>query len=105
MSSDIFEVAEGILYQSSDEAWIYTITTTNVLGTPTSATVVVYDEGVDEDVTTTVMSGGNPGTPSGDVITLKLLSVLTKGHSYRVEVKFTKGSESGECWFAVKCIR
>lgn len=102
--ADIFEVAEGVRYQTSDETRIYTITTTNLVSSPTSTTAVVYDELDNSDVTSTVMDTGSH-TESGDVITLKPLTALTKGHSYRVEVKFTVGSNIFERYFIVKCTK
>ena len=101
---DELEVAEGTKYQSSDEILAYKITTTNVASSPTVGTVVVYDEGVNEVVTSTVMPTG-AHSDSGDVITLKPLKLLTVDHSYRIEVQFAVGSNTWECFFRVKCIR
>jgi len=102
---DIFEVAEGIRYQSSDETRAYTITTTNLVASPTTTTAVVYDETAnDENVSSTVMPSGSH-SESGDVITLKPLTALTKGHDYRVEVKFVVGSNTFERYFRVRCNR
>lgn len=100
----IIEVAEGTQYQTSDEMLAYQITTTNWVSDPTSPTVVAYDESVDEDVTSTVYSPNSPSA-TGDVITLSLLKDLTVDHSYRIEVKFTVGSNIWECFFRVKCVR
>lgn len=104
MASDILEIAEGTQYVSSDERKVYTITTTNVQGTPSSATVVAYDESVDASVGTTVFPSGSPSV-SGDIVTLPVMRAFTKGHSYRVEVLFVCGSSYHECWLRVKCIR
>jgi len=101
---DILEVTEGIRFQTSDETRVYTITTTNLVSAPTSPTAIVYDESVDADVTSTVMPSGSHSA-AGDVITLKPLTSLTKGHSYRVEVKFTVGSNIFERYFRVGCIK
>ena len=105
MSNNVLEIAEGIQYQTADEELAYSITTTNWVSSPTSPTVKVYDESVDEDVTSTVMTGGDPGAPAGDVITLSLLKDLTVDHSYRIEVQFTVGSNVYECFFRVRCVR
>lgn len=102
--ADILEVSEGVRYQTSDETRVYTITTTNLVSSPTSTTAVVYDELDNSDVTSTVMPSGSH-SESGDVITLKPLTALTKGHSYRVEVKFTVGSNIFERYLRVKCIK
>lgn len=101
--SSIFEVVEGVRYQSSDETRIYTITTTNLVSAPTSPTAVVYDELDESDATSTVMSGVDSHSADGDVITLKAISGLTKGHSYRVEFAFTVGDNDFERFFIVKC--
>jgi len=103
--SSIFEVAEGVRYQSSDETRIYTITTTNLVSDPTSTTAVVYDELDESNVTTTVMSGEDSHSEDGDVITLKAISGLTKSHSYRVEFKFTVSDNIFERYFIVKCTK
>lgn len=104
--SNIFEVAEGICYMTSDETRIFTITTTNLVSfTSTTPTAVVYDESVDEDVTDEVMTSGDNHTGTADVITLKAISGLVKGHSYRVEFKFTVSDNTFERYFIVRCTR
>lgn len=101
----ILEVQQGIQRQSADEELAYMITTTNYGSTPTGVSVVVYDEQTNTDVTSTVMPAGAHSV-SGDVITLKPLKSLTKGHSYRVEVEFTDSdSNIWEPFFKVKCVR
>ena len=103
--SSILEVKEGIQRLTSDETIIYTITTTNWASSPTVGTVVAYDESdADTVVTSTVMPSGSH-TDSGDVITLKPLTALTLDHFYRIEVQFTSGSSTYECYFRVKCVR
>ena len=98
------EVAEGLQYQSSDERLPYQITTTNRVSSPTSPTVVAYDETDESDVTSTVYPSNSPSA-NGDVITLSLLRDLTKGRIYRIEVKFSVGSTIYECFFRVSCSR
>ena len=101
----ILEIKEGTQRMSADETIVYSITTTAVASTPTVGTVTVYDESDnDTDVTSTVMPSGSH-SDSGDVITLKPLTALTIGHSYRVEVQFTAGSSTYECYMIVKCTR
>lgn len=102
--ANLLEVAEGLQYQTSDERLAHKITTTNWVSDPTSPAVVAYDEEDNSIVTSTVY---NPNSPqaSGDVITLSLLKSLTIGHTYRIEVKFTVGSNIYECFFRVKCKR
>ncbi len=99
------EVQQGIQKQSADEELAYKITTTNYGSTPTSISVVVYDEQTNTDVTATVMPAGAHSV-AVNVITLKPLKLLTKGHSYRVEVKFTDSDANvWEPYFIVKCVR
>ena len=101
----ILEVAEGLRYQTSDEELIYKITTTNWGSSPsvTAATAAkVYQLPMLTDVTTTMLPT-NSTTASGDVITLSPLKALVAGNTYRVDVKFTSGSNVFECYFLVKC--
>uniref|UniRef100_A0A6M3LAJ4 DUF11 domain-containing protein n=1 Tax=viral metagenome TaxID=1070528 RepID=A0A6M3LAJ4_9ZZZZ len=98
----MLQVVEGMRYQSASEEIIYKITTTNWGSSPTTISAVVYDEKPFTDVTTTVLPTNTP-TASGDVITLSPLKLLTKGHTYRVEVKFTSSSSIWECFFRVYC--
>lgn len=96
------EVAEGLQEQSADEILPWAITTTNTVSSPTSPTCVVIDETTGETVTSTVFPSNSPGT-SGDVITTDYLKLLTKGHIYRIEVKYVVGSSTYECYFRVEC--
>lgn len=98
----ILEIAEGLQEQSADEEQIYTITTTNVVSSPTSSSAVAIDETTGEIVTTTVFPTNSP-SEDGDVITLSPLKSLTKGHTYRIEVKWTVGSNIFERYFRVEC--
>ena len=95
-------VAEETKYMSADEELAYQITTTNWASSPTSPTVVAVDETTGETVTTTVFPTNSPSV-SGDVISLSLLKALVKGHTYRIEVKFTVSSNVYECFFKVIC--
>jgi len=100
----ILEVQEGLQYQGTDEIVPYSITTTKLVSSPTSPSVVAYDEADMSDVTSTVFPTNSPSA-SGDVITLSVLKSLTKDHTYRIEVKFVVGSGTYECHFRVKCVR
>ncbi len=100
----VIEVAEGTRYQTSDEVRAYTITTTNLVSDPTRPTVVVYDELDNSNVTTTVMPNADTNSATGDVITLKSITALTIGHTYRVEVKFVVGNNTYERLFIITCI-
>ena len=97
------EVAEGLLIQGKDEEIVYSITTTNWISSPDSATVTVYDEADESDVTSSV--GALTASKSGDVVTLTELKDLVKGHTYRVEVAIVKGGAIYEPHFRVYCPR
>ena len=99
----VLQVAEGLHEQSADEELIYKITTTNWGITPTSPSVKVYDEDPFVDVTSTTMPVNSPSV-SGDVITLSPLKLLTKNHTYRIEIKFTAGGNVWECYLRVSCV-
>ena len=88
--SKIWEVKEGVRYVLPTEKKAFSITTTPVGSTPTSISVLAYDELDDEDVTSTVYPTNSP-TADGDVITLSLFrgDEATEGHKYRVHVTFT----------------
>ena len=96
------EVSEGLQYQSASEELSYKITTTNWASTPTSPTVVVYDEADGSGVTLIVMPTNSPGV-AGDIITLSPLKNLSEGHTYRIEIKFTATANIWECFFRVSC--
>ena len=102
--SDIFEVAEGVRYQTSDETRIYTVNTALLVNSPTNTNAVVYDESVDADVTNVCMNTGS-FDETNNVITLKPLTALTKDHSYRIEFTFDVGTSIYERYFRVKCTR
>lgn len=97
------EVVEGLLYQGATEEIIYTITTTPWGSSPSSPVVVAFDEGSGSDVTATVFPVNTP-TAALEVITLSPMKALTKGKTYRVEVKFTSGSNKFEPYFRVRCV-
>lgn len=96
-------VVEGTKQQSADESLGYQVTTTNWESSPTSPSVVAIDETTGKDVTSVVFPTNSPSATS-DVISLSLLKNLVEGHRYRVEVKFTVGSNIWECRFFVECI-
>ncbi len=95
------EIIEGVQYQGVDETIVYTITTTPWVSSPTFSAVVVKLVLDDSDVTSVVMPSG-AGSESGDVITLPALKLLTAEEMYKVEVLFTGGGNTYECYFFVK---
>jgi hypothetical protein len=98
----ILAVVEGTQEQSTDEQIPWSIDTTQWGDDPTSPTAVAVDEYTDETVTSTVFPTNSPSV-SDNVITLSPLKSLTKGHTYRIEVKFTISTTVWECYFKVKC--
>ncbi len=98
----IHEITEGLQYQSADERIVYTVTTTNWVASPTTPTVAAFDETMANlSVAGTIIAG--TASVSGDVITLPACISLTRGHLYRIEVKWVVGSSTYECFFKVNC--
>lgn len=87
-------IKESPLSQGEDEIITYTLDTTPWGNSPTSVAVVVFDvtgavaTSGWTDVTTTVMPVNSPSVV-GNVITLSPLKLLTDGHIYRIEIRFT----------------
>lgn len=88
-------------WQGEDEVLAYLVTTTPWASSPTSPTCKIfsYDPAADTytDVTSTKMSGS--ASVSGDVITTPLVTSLTAGTKYRVEVKFVVSANTFELYF------
>lgn len=97
------EVIEGQQPQGKDEAIAY-----HLLCDPPAVTVTavkVYDEtNASEDVTSTVMPAGDATADGGNII-LPLLQSLTADHMYRVEVKYSDGTNTLEPYLLVKAER
>jgi len=95
------EIVGSPFKQGVDETITRTLTTTPY-SAPTTVSVVAYDitDGVRLNVSATVLSGA--ATVLGDVITLPALTLLTVGHQYRVEVKFTSGGNVYEFYMIVE---
>lgn len=100
MSNRQREVRDGPQPQGVDERIYWTLDTSGWgAGTPSSIAVVVKDEDGD-DVTSEVTTGSAVG---GDgEIALPVLHSLTAGITYRVEAKFTLGSQVLEGYFFVE---
>ncbi len=101
--TDILEISEGVQFQSADEELAYRITTTNWASTPSNPSFAAYDLTTGGTVTSTVFPSGTASL-NGDIITLPSLKSLSKGHTYRIEVKFTAGGSIWETYFRVKCL-
>ena len=69
---------------------------------PTSLTATVWDITLADhvDVTSTVMPTGS-ASATGDTVTYPTLKLLTLGHTYRVEVRFTSGGQVISNYFDV----
>jgi hypothetical protein len=81
----------GTFAQSATASVARTLDTTDFGGTPTSIVITAYDETLaDTDVTSTIISNASPSA-SGDDIPYTVKS-LTKGHVYRIAIKFTSTS-------------
>lgn len=103
MSSISRQVIEGAQVQGVDEAIVYSV---SVLPVPSSViSVKVYDM-TDSftDVTSTVMPTGS-ATISGGTIVLPRLTALTEEHAYRVEVRYSDGTNTLEPYFLVRAER
>lgn len=90
VQENVREVTEGTQYQGEDERIAYTLDVSDVGIDPTNVVVSVYQvDGLTfTDVESTVMPANSP-TVDGNIITLSLLRNLTRGKTYRVEVRFT----------------
>lgn len=99
------EIREGPQEQGTDESIKYTLTTTNLISSPesASATIYSYDGSTYTDVTATNMTGS--ASISGDVITLPTIHSLVEGTNYRVEVQFVKSGNTFEYWAYLVCNR
>ena len=100
--TEIREVPGGRRYQGVDEAIAYKVTTTVWGSAPAGLVVSAYDitDGKRLDVTATVLTGA--ASAAGDVVTLPKLGALTAKHLYRLELTFTSGVYTYECYFLVE---
>ena len=103
---DSLQVVEETLLQTSEESISYAIDTDNYppsgVGAPTVESATVFDVSDNSNVTSTVMPAGSTSSSTTD-ITLKPLTALTVGKTYRIQVKFTKASNIFEPYFQVRC--
>ena len=96
-------VLETPLRQGEQESIVYELSTTPWGSSPGSVVVTAYEitEGAYTDVSATVLDPGGASVV-GDKISLPALSSLTAGKLYRVEVKFTCGSNTFECYVEIE---
>ena len=94
------ELVGSPVRQGVDEEIAYVIATPT--GTaPSSVTVTVKDLSDDSAVVTSTVMPDGSASVSTDNITLPVLKLLTTLHRYRVEPKFTSGSNVYEPYFIV----
>lgn len=103
MSDDNREVLEGQQAQGKDESIQYTMTVS-----PAPASIIgvyVFDaEALDTDIKATHMPSGAVSFV-GSIITFPLLTALVLDHLYRVEVRYSDGTNTIEPYFMVYCDR
>ena len=99
---DTREVVEGMLDQGADEIIAYQLTTTPWGSSPSSVSVALWDitAATWTDVSTTKLSGSPSAT--GDVITTPLVTGLTAGSTYRLEIKFVTGGNTLEAYAVIQ---
>lgn len=91
------EVVEGPQHQGEDERIIWSVDISTWGSSPSNVSVVVKDEG-GTDVTATKATG-LPVVASPTIINTPVIHSLSAGTQYRVEVKFTAGGQTFECYF------
>lgn len=96
------EVKEGVQLQGKDEIIAYELTTTPWGSSPTNVAVTLWDvtAATWTDVSSTMLSGA--ASVAGDVITTPLVTGLTAGSTYRLEVKFSTGGNTLEAYAIIE---
>ena len=99
------EIRESPVEQGVDETIVYGLDTTPWGGSPTTASVVVFEVDGNSltDVTSLVCTGA--ASISEDLITLPASGNLEVGITYRVEVLFACGAGELEAWGLIYCTR
>jgi hypothetical protein len=100
--TEVREMNESGIGQGQDETLVYTLDVSPWGSGPASVQVKIYDTtgGAYTDMSTTMLTGAV--SIAGDQITLPALSGVVAGHNYRLEVKFTIGSNTFEAWCLIK---
>lgn len=93
------EVVEGLQVQGADESIAYSLDITPWGSDPTDLDVTVLKDGT--DVTSTVMTG-TPTAPTATTILLPVLSSLTAGSEYLVQIAFTILGNDLVAYFVVR---
>ena len=89
------QVKESPLFQGKNEVIAYELTTTPWGGTPADVAVSLFDQD-GTDVSSTKLSGSN--SVDTDVITTKLVSGLSAGAWYRLEIQWTYSGNTLEAY-------
>jgi hypothetical protein len=99
--TEVREMNESGLGQGADESLVYTLDVSPWGSGPTGVQVKIYDVtgGAYSDMSQTMLTG--VASIAGDAITLPALSGLVPSHVYRLEVKFTIGSNTFEAWCTI----
>jgi hypothetical protein len=100
--TEVREMNESGLGQGQDEELVYTLNVSPWGSNPTDIQVKVYDitAGAYLDESSAMLSGA--ASVTGDDITLPALSGVEANHNYRLEVKFTIGSNTFEAWCRIR---
>lgn len=93
-------VKESPISQGADEQIAYTLTTTPWGSTPTSVACTIYTA-AGTNVSSTNLSGVVGVV--GDVITTPIVTGLTAGTTYRLEIKFTSSGNVFEPYCIIVC--
>jgi hypothetical protein len=96
--TEVREMNESGLGQGVDESLVYVLDVSPWGSNPTGVQVKVYDitGGSYSDESEDMLTGA--ASVSGNEITLPALSGVEANHKYRLEVKFTIGSNTFEAW-------
>ena len=100
--TEVREVNESGLSQGQDEELVYTLNVSPWGSGPTGVQAKIYDVtgGAYTDMSATMLAGA--ASVAGDEITLPALSGVVANHNYRLEIKFTIGSNTFEAWCSIE---
>jgi hypothetical protein len=95
MNTQTREIKESPLVQGVDESIAYALTTTPWGSSPSSPVVTIKDE-AGADVTATHTTGS--ASAGGDIVTTPVIHSLVNAINYRLEIRFTIGSNVFEAF-------
>ena len=99
------EIEEGIVAQESGAASIaYTLDVAPYPGSSSPSAITETATKIDDesDVSSAVFPAGSSSV-AGNIITLKPLTALVAGVTYRIEVEFTRDGNTFRPFFRVQC--